>query len=88
MTKNKLSSSVQLFSGVLILGLANAASAIQIETDDAKIDIYGYARLNASYDINEDISRSSGTRSFRIFRSRRGAVAPGYSHQNGKWCHG
>ncbi|MBL1273242.1 MAG: hypothetical protein ACI92B_001788 [Marinobacter maritimus] len=74
MTKNKLSSSVQLFSGVLILGLANAASAIQIETDDAKIDIYGYARLNASYDINEDISRSSGTRSGDFSQVNTGAA--------------
>jgi hypothetical protein len=38
-------------------------NAFEIKTDDAKVDIYGYARLNASYDINEDISKSTGTRS-------------------------
>lgn len=63
MTKNTRFPAVKLFSGILILGLANAASAVEIKTDDAKIDIYGFARLNASYDINEDISKSNGTRS-------------------------
>ncbi|WP_323750294.1 DcaP family trimeric outer membrane transporter [Marinobacter sp.] len=74
MTKNKLSSSVQLFSGVLIMGLANTASAFQIETDEAKIDIYGYARLNASYDINEDINKSTGTRSGDFSQVNTGAA--------------
>ncbi|WP_323752966.1 DcaP family trimeric outer membrane transporter [Marinobacter sp.] len=63
MTKNKLSLAVKLFSGALLLGTANAASAVEIQTDDATVNIYGYARLNASYDINEDISKSTGTRS-------------------------
>ena len=47
----------------MLLGTANAASAVEIQTDDATVNIYGYARLNASYDINEDISKSTGTRS-------------------------
>lgn len=63
MKKNKLSLAVKLFSGALLLGTANAASAVEIQTDDATVNIYGYARLNASYDINEDISKSTGTRS-------------------------
>ncbi|PCM44478.1 hypothetical protein CPA50_12985 [Marinobacter sp. ANT_B65] len=57
-----------------MLGLANSASALQIETDEARIDIYGYARLNASYDINEDISRSSGTRSGDFSQINTGAA--------------
>ncbi|MBZ0335324.1 DcaP family trimeric outer membrane transporter [Marinobacter sp. AL4B] len=63
MKKNKLSLAVKLFSGALLLGTASAASAVEIQTDDATVNIYGYARLNASYDINEDISKSTGTRS-------------------------
>ena len=50
-------------SGALMMGMANPASSIEFKTEDATVDIYGYARLNASYDINEDISKNTGTRS-------------------------
>ncbi|MFV8572296.1 DcaP family trimeric outer membrane transporter [Marinobacter sp. SBS5] len=77
MTKNKLSLSVKLFSGALLLGTANVASAFEIQTDDANVNIYGYARLNASYDINEDISKSTGTRSGDFSQVNTGSAEDG-----------
>ncbi|WP_245000270.1 DcaP family trimeric outer membrane transporter [Marinobacter daepoensis] len=74
MTKNKLSLSITALSGALMMGLANPASAIEFKTDDATVDIYGYARLNASYDIDEDISKNTGTRSGDFSQINTGAA--------------
>ncbi|RBP74119.1 DcaP family trimeric outer membrane transporter [Marinobacter nauticus] len=74
MTKNKLSVSITVLSGALMMGMANPASSIEFKTEDATVDIYGYARLNASYDINEDISKNTGTRSGDFSQVNTGAA--------------
>lgn len=74
MTKNKLALSVKLCSGALILGMAATANAFEIQAQGATAEIYGYARLNASYDIDEDISRASGTRSGDFSKVNTGAA--------------
>jgi len=74
MTNNKLSISAKLFSGALIMGLVSTTHALEIDAGDAKINIYGYARLNASYDIDEDISKSTGTRSGDFSQVNTGAA--------------
>ena len=57
-----------------MMGMANPASSIEFKTEDATVDIYGYARLNASYDINEDISKNTGTRSGDFSQVNTGAA--------------
>ncbi|MBJ6136099.1 DcaP family trimeric outer membrane transporter [Marinobacter litoralis] len=62
MLRNKLSTAIKVTSSALVLGLACQANAFEVRAGDYSAQIYGYARLNASYDINEDISIASGTR--------------------------
>ena len=45
------------------LGLASQANAFEVRAGDYNASIYGYARLNASYDIDEDIAVGTGARS-------------------------
>jgi len=72
MQKNKLRLAIRATAALAVIGLSGQASAMKIVGDadrmiDLKgyeIDVYGYARLNASYDIDEDIA--SSTRSGRF----------------------
>ncbi|MBQ0832069.1 DcaP family trimeric outer membrane transporter [Marinobacter sp.] len=67
MQSNKLRMAIRATAAVAVFGMAGQASAMKIIGDkdhmvDLKgyeIDVYGYARLNASYDIDEDISTSA-----------------------------
>jgi len=67
MKRSKLRTSIQAATSLLVLGIASPVSAMKIVGDadhmiDLKgyeIDVYGYARLNASYDIDEDIALST-----------------------------
>jgi len=54
MSSNKSSTAIKLATAALTLSIAGHATAIEVSAGDAKVDIYGYARLNVSYDINED----------------------------------
>lgn len=74
MIKNKLSYAVRVASAALALGMAAQVNAIEVQAGDTKLDIYGYARLNASYDINEDISTTRGTRSGNFSMVNTGAA--------------
>ena len=62
MSDNKLSTTIKLAIAIAALGAAGQAAAVEFNAGDTTVDIYGYARLNASYDIDEDISRATGTR--------------------------
>ena len=64
MQSNKLRMAIRATAAIAVFGMAGQASAMKIIGDkdhmiDLKgyeIDVYGYARLNASYDIEEDIA--------------------------------
>lgn len=73
MSNNKLSTAIKLATATAALGLAGQAAAVGFSAGDATVDIYGYARLNASYDIDEDISRATGTRSGDFSKVNTGA---------------
>jgi hypothetical protein len=72
MQKNKLRLAIRATAALAVIGLSGQASAMKIVGDadhmiDLKgyeIDVYGYARLNASYDIDEDIASSTRSGSF------------------------
>jgi hypothetical protein len=80
MLRNKLSITVKVTSSLLIFGLASQASAFEFQAGDAKVEISGYARLNASYDINEELATSRGTRAgnFDMVNTGTGSVAEGH----------
>jgi len=64
MQSNKLRMAIQATTSVLIMGIASQANAIKIvggandpmDLEGVEVELYGYARLNASYDIDEDIA--------------------------------
>jgi hypothetical protein len=53
---------IRATAAVAVLGMAGPASAVSFDAGGWDTSVYGYARLNASYDIDEDVS--SSTRSF------------------------
>eukprot|EP00389_Voromonas_pontica_P016724 GDKH01026155.1.p1 GENE.GDKH01026155.1~~GDKH01026155.1.p1 ORF type:complete len:193 (-),score=37.09 GDKH01026155.1:45-623(-) len=63
MQSNKLRMAIRSTAAVAILGVAAQAQAVSFETGGYQTDIYGYARLNASYDIdsNQALSTRSGS---------------------------
>ncbi|MBL1272839.1 MAG: hypothetical protein COB25_010350 [Oceanospirillales bacterium] len=72
MKRSKLGTSIQAATSLLILGVAGPASAMKIvgnaddmsELKNVSVEIYGYARLNASYDIDEEIALGARTGDF------------------------
>ncbi|WP_235937644.1 DcaP family trimeric outer membrane transporter [Marinobacter caseinilyticus] len=73
MPNNKLSMVFKLATATVALGVAGPATAIEFNAGEATVDIYGYTRLNASYDIEEDISHANGTRSGDFSKVNTGA---------------
>jgi hypothetical protein len=63
MQSNKLRMAIRSTAAVAILGVAAQANAVSFETGGYETDIYGYARLGASYDIdsNQALSTRSGS---------------------------
>ncbi|WP_425640939.1 DcaP family trimeric outer membrane transporter [Marinomonas gallaica] len=54
-----IKSKVCLALGVSVLGLSQAAHAFDINAGDVTANVYGYAQLNAVYDVNEDIGSTT-----------------------------
>ncbi|MFL1405714.1 hypothetical protein ACJO2E_10290 [Marinobacter sp. M1N3S26] len=56
MKKNVLAKAIGLTSAAMALGIASGqAAAVEFEAGDVMLDVYGYAQLNAVYDIDQDI---------------------------------
>ncbi|HAC28851.1 DcaP family trimeric outer membrane transporter [Marinobacter nauticus] len=52
---------IRATAAMTVLGLASQAQAFEIQAGDVNADIYGYARLTATYDINEKITGDNST---------------------------
>ncbi|MFV8570097.1 hypothetical protein ACNQ6O_02705 [Marinobacter sp. SBS5] len=63
MQNNKLRMAIRATAAVTVLGLASQAQAFSFNAGGYDTSIYGYARLNASYDIdnNQALSTRSGS---------------------------
>ncbi|MEQ5835413.1 DcaP family trimeric outer membrane transporter [Marinobacter sp. NFXS9] len=64
MNRNKITIAVQATTAAMVLGLASQASAIELNPGSIDAELYGYARMNAVYDIDEDIGVSTQAGSF------------------------
>ncbi|SFL81848.1 DcaP family trimeric outer membrane transporter [Marinobacter zhejiangensis] len=64
MKSNALRLAVRATTAAMVLGAASQASAIEVGSNGYTADIYGYARFNASYDIDEDIGISTRAGAF------------------------
>jgi hypothetical protein len=56
MQNNTLRMAIRATAALTAFGIAAQVQAVEISAGDVKADIYGYARLNTTYDINEDIA--------------------------------
>lgn len=64
MQSNKLRMAIRSTAAVAILGVASQANALTLNVgDDVEASLYGYARLNMSYDFDDDraVSTRAGT---------------------------
>ncbi len=63
MQSNKLRTAIRATAAVAVLGVAGQAGAVSFTAGDYDMAVYGYARFNASYDIdsNQALSTRSGS---------------------------
>ncbi len=64
MNRTKITIAVQAATSAMIMGLASQAGAFEVTAENVKAEVYGYARMNAVYDIDEDIGASTQSGSF------------------------
>lgn len=72
MQSNKLRLAIRATAAAAVFGMAGQAGAVSFDAGGWNTSVYGYARLNASYDIDEDVS--SSTRSFNYGEINVGAA--------------
>src|SRR5690554_792989 len=64
MQNNKLRMAIRATAAVTVLGLASQAQAFSFNAGDYEVSVYGYARMNASYDIDNDQSLTARSGSY------------------------
>ncbi|NWN89887.1 hypothetical protein HLV39_00050 [Marinobacter adhaerens] len=60
MQSNKLRMAIRATAALAAVGIAGQAHAFSFSAGDIDAELYGYARLNMSYDINEDLGGQDG----------------------------
>jgi hypothetical protein len=64
MKLKKLSLAIRATTSALIVGVAGQASAFEFQAGDISADVYGFARMNAVYDFDQDIGISAQAGNF------------------------
>lgn len=64
MQSNKLRMAIRATAAAAVLGVAGQAGAVSFTAGDYDMAVYGYARLNASYDIDSDQALSTRSGSY------------------------
>lgn len=64
MQSNKLRIAIRATAAAAVFGVAGQAGAVSFTAGDYDMAVYGYARFNASYDIDENIAASTQSGSF------------------------
>ncbi|MFL1467819.1 DcaP family trimeric outer membrane transporter [Marinobacter sp. HN1S83] len=64
MQSNKLRMAIRATAAAAVLGVAGQAGAVSFNAGDYEMSVYGYGRLNASYDIDSDQSLSTRSGSY------------------------
>lgn len=62
MQSNKLRMAIRATAAAAVFGVASQAGAVSFSAGDYDVDVYGFARLNASYDIDNNQASPFGTR--------------------------
>ncbi len=64
MQSNKLRTTVRATAAATIFGVSVQANAVNFDAGDYKVSVYGYARLNASYDLDANVAATTRSASF------------------------
>ncbi|WP_188093634.1 DcaP family trimeric outer membrane transporter [Marinobacter salinexigens] len=64
MPNKKLARAIRLTTAALAMGIAGQASAINFQAGDVDASIYGYVRLNMTYDLDENLGGPAQEGSF------------------------
>src|SRR5690554_4590399 len=64
MQSNKLRMAIRATAAVAVFGVAGQASAVNFSAGDYDVSVYGFARMNASYDVDSDQALSTRSGSF------------------------
>ena len=64
MQSNKLRMAIRATAAVAVFGVAGQAGAVSFSAGDYDVHVYGYARMNASYDVDSDQALSTRSGSF------------------------
>lgn len=63
-SNNKLRMAIRATAAAAVFGVAGQAGAVSFTAGDYDMSVYGYARFNASYDIDENVAASTRSASF------------------------
>ncbi len=64
MQSNKLRMAIRATAAMAALGIAGQVSAVELNTGEYKTNLYGFARVAASYDIDEDLASGGQSANF------------------------
>lgn len=64
--KNRFKHTALFSVGTMALAVASASHAIDFEVGDTKASVYGYAKLDIIYDVNDDLGNSIGHRNISL----------------------
>lgn len=64
MQNNKLRMAIRSTAALAALGIASQAQAVELSTGDYETSLYGFARIAATYDIDEDIASGGQSGNF------------------------
>jgi len=64
MQSNKLRMAIRATAAVAVFGVAGQAGAVSFSAGDYDVSVYGYARMNASYDVDSDQALSTRSGSY------------------------
>jgi hypothetical protein len=78
MQSNKLRMAIRSTAAVAILGVAAQAQAVSFEAGGYEASVYGYARFNASYDIDEEVGISTRSGSYDLINTSGSDGATGH----------
>lgn len=78
MQSNKLRMAIRSTAAVAMLGVAAQASAIELDTGGYQTNVYGFARIAASYDIDENIAAGGQSGNFSGITTGNGDTADGH----------
>lgn len=78
MQSNKLRLTIRATAAAAVFGVAGQAGAVELNTGDYKTNLYGFARIVAAYDIDEEISNGGRAGNFSKITKGNADTADGH----------